>query len=303
MKFSIIIPTFNRSHLISIAIKSVLDQTFSDWELIIVDDGSTDNTKEIVSGFKDERIKYIYQKNSERSAARNRGIEHANSGWICFLDSDDKYLPDHLETLNNELCIDSLPRLIVTGTLIQVNGQLKKNPLINSESHNVLMEIWTKFILMNSVCVHFSILQNNHFDIRYKYWEDTHLWLRIAAQFPFQQIEKYTTCQISNEEGTVNQSRNNLTLDIVNQAINSIKDLRDNYENIFIDKLKKTDFNNHIDSKYRNFLYINRQCKNVYRSFVIWLLAMFNKPSWYLVTELPKIFMNKLGIGISKNDN
>ena len=71
--FSIIIPTFNRAHMIHLAIKSVFNQTYKNWELIIVDDGSTDNTKEIIDKYieKDKRVKYLYQKNKERSAARN----------------------------------------------------------------------------------------------------------------------------------------------------------------------------------------------------------------------------------------
>jgi len=73
--FSIIIPTYNRAHLISKSIKSVLNQTYSNWELILVDDGSEDNTEEIVNSFGDNRIKYFYKKNEERSIARNYGID------------------------------------------------------------------------------------------------------------------------------------------------------------------------------------------------------------------------------------
>ena len=89
--FSIIIPAFNRAHLISKAIDSVIAQTFEDWELIIVDDGSTDNTKDLICNYqeKDSRINYIFQKNAERSAARNNGIANAKGEYICFLDSDD----------------------------------------------------------------------------------------------------------------------------------------------------------------------------------------------------------------------
>ena len=70
--FSIIIPTYNRAGMISKAINSVLSQTYPNWELLIINDGSTDNTEEIINSFKDNRIKYLYQKNSGKSAARNR---------------------------------------------------------------------------------------------------------------------------------------------------------------------------------------------------------------------------------------
>lgn len=95
---SIILPTYNRAHLLSRAIQSVLDQTYQDFELIIVDDGSTDNTEEIVKSFNDERIKYIWQgENKGVSAARNTGIKMAKGKYIAFQDSDDEWMPEKLE--------------------------------------------------------------------------------------------------------------------------------------------------------------------------------------------------------------
>src|SRR5688572_11938068 len=101
--FSVILPTYNRAHLISKAIESMLAQSYQSWELIIVDDGSTDNTKEVISGFSDARINYIYQKNSERSAARNNGIAHSRGRYICFLDSDDYFMTNHLENMHKAI--------------------------------------------------------------------------------------------------------------------------------------------------------------------------------------------------------
>ena len=100
--FSVVLPTFNRSNFITGAINSLLNQTYDDWELIIVDDGSTDNTKKVVEQFskKDSRIKYHYQKNSERSAARNNGINKTKGNYICFIDSDDLYEEGYLNALH-----------------------------------------------------------------------------------------------------------------------------------------------------------------------------------------------------------
>ena len=94
--FSIIIPTYNRAKTILSTIQSVLNQSFHNWELLIIDDGSTDNTKSLIKSFIDKRIIYIYQENSERSEARNNGIVNAKGDYICFIDSDDLFHKNHL---------------------------------------------------------------------------------------------------------------------------------------------------------------------------------------------------------------
>lgn len=95
---SVIIPTYNREASIASSIQSVLDQTWQNYEIIVVDDGSTDNTWRIVDQFTDERIRYIYlDQNSGPSRARNEGIRQAKHKFIAFLDSDDEWLPQKLE--------------------------------------------------------------------------------------------------------------------------------------------------------------------------------------------------------------
>ncbi|MEO7522923.1 MAG: glycosyltransferase family 2 protein [Ferruginibacter sp.] len=97
---SIIIPCYNQGHFLNDAIDSVLKQTYSNWECIIVDDGSSDNTKEIASNFVqlDKRFRYIYKTNGGLSSARNRGIEKVSGKWIQFLDADDVLEPRKFST-------------------------------------------------------------------------------------------------------------------------------------------------------------------------------------------------------------
>ncbi len=96
-RVSVIIPTYNRAHLIGQALESVLNQTYPNTEVIVVDDGSTDNTKEVIARYDSSRVRYIYQANAGPSAARNNGVRHSEAEFISFLDSDDTYLPTKLE--------------------------------------------------------------------------------------------------------------------------------------------------------------------------------------------------------------
>ncbi len=95
-KVSVIIPTYNRAHFLCEALDSALSQTFKDFEIIIVDDGSTDNTKQVLEKY-GSRIYYIYQENKGRAEARNTGIRRAKGEHIAFLDDDDIWLPNKLE--------------------------------------------------------------------------------------------------------------------------------------------------------------------------------------------------------------
>ena len=97
---SVILPTFDRADLLPRSISSVLAQTFTDWELIVIDDGSTDNTAEVVAAWQKQsaRIRYVRQANQGVGAARNRGVAEARGEYIACLDSDDEYRPAHLET-------------------------------------------------------------------------------------------------------------------------------------------------------------------------------------------------------------
>lgn len=97
-KVSVVIPAYNQADYLGQAIQSVINQTYQDWELIVVDDGSTDNTAKVLSRFSDARISYIYQANKGLPGARNTGIELSSGEYLAFLDSDDYYHPEKLAT-------------------------------------------------------------------------------------------------------------------------------------------------------------------------------------------------------------
>jgi glycosyltransferase involved in cell wall biosynthesis len=97
MNISVIIPTFNRASLIERAVGSVLEQTVKPLEIIVVDDGSTDNTQEVIENIGSSLVKYVYRENGGAGAARNTGVKKASGDWIAFQDSDDVWRPDKLE--------------------------------------------------------------------------------------------------------------------------------------------------------------------------------------------------------------
>jgi glycosyltransferase involved in cell wall biosynthesis len=103
--FSVVIATYNRANMIGDTIRSILRQSVTDFELIVVDDGSKDETVDVIGKWTDQdaRVRYIYQENMERGAARNNGFKNARGNYVVFFDSDDEMLPNHLQTLRNAI--------------------------------------------------------------------------------------------------------------------------------------------------------------------------------------------------------
>jgi glycosyltransferase involved in cell wall biosynthesis len=188
--FSILIPTFNREKILPIAVESVLNQTFSDFELIIVDNGSTDNTKKVIEDYSDERIKYYWQNGSGSPAnPRNTGITIAKGEWICFLDSDDSWNKNKLRVISEYISKNNHYDIIchhmnvqtvnqsrsvirfagATGKVSNKNMILLGNPLINSATI-----VRNEFIIKNSIVI----------DERKEFigCEDWELWLQCASK-------------------------------------------------------------------------------------------------------------------------
>ncbi len=211
--FSIIIPTYNRAHMLPQALQSVQDQTFPDWECIVVDDGSTDNTKEILQQWieKDNRFRYIYQENAERSAARNNGIKNAKGKYICFLDSDDYYLKERLENLFSFINKNDNPiAMIFSGIAIEHNDKVKNinYPLVEeNDKYNYIAE---NVIFSQQVCIHYSILKKHNYNPNFTVGEDMELWLRIVDKHKLLHLNNDCSVVVTEHENrTVNLSKHN----------------------------------------------------------------------------------------------
>ncbi len=161
MGIDVIVPVYNREKYIGECIESVLNQTYSDWKLILVDDGSTDASESICNEYakKDSRIFVIHQKNSGVSAARNTGIVHSDNDFLCFLDSDDLYEPNALEimvsTLNDnnvDAAFFNMKNVYSDKTILKP-ARLKKGKYSFNDICDILIDDGTLTgILLGSTC-------------------------------------------------------------------------------------------------------------------------------------------------------
>lgn len=189
-KVSIIMPAYNAENYINKSVKSVLDQTFKNWELIIIDDGSSDRTAEICKKYVslDNRIIYLFQENSKQATARNNGLKIAKGDIIAFLDSDDLWLPTKLELSLSYFDLNKFD-LIFTDSYfgnddeIKIGSNLKKLNVIDSEYFG--KKAIAQFIEYNkipilTVLVKKIYIENiNFFDSQCVPAEDYDLWLRL----------------------------------------------------------------------------------------------------------------------------
>jgi glycosyltransferase involved in cell wall biosynthesis len=210
---SIIIPTYNRSAFIGEAIDSVLQQTFSDFELIVIDDGSTDSTGEIVNAFKDERLVFIQQENAGRSAARNRALATARGKYIAFLDSDDTYLQDKLERQVNFMeAHPEIGMIYTSAKCIDADGNiLKNNVYVASVSGQIYRQVAffrPVTITLPTVMVRREVLDNvGGFDEKMERFEDTDLWRRISKRYQVGALN-YPTCLLRTHDDNTLRTQN-----------------------------------------------------------------------------------------------
>lgn len=195
-KVSVVIPTYNRGHLVSRAIRSVLDQTYQNFEVIVVDDASTDNTEKVVKKFNDKRIKYIrHERNRGGSAARNTGIKTAQGEYIAFQDSDDEWLPEKLE--KQVRVLENAPSevgVVYTGIWRMKDGKKTYIPSskINQKEGNIHDELLRgSFVTTQAAIVKNETFRNvGLFDERLPRLQDWELFIRISNFYEFKYIDE-----------------------------------------------------------------------------------------------------------------
>jgi glycosyltransferase involved in cell wall biosynthesis len=217
---SVILPTHNRGHSIKRAIQSVLDQTYQNFELIIVDDGSKDNTEEIVKEYEDQRIRYIkHEINQGAGVARNTGLKSARGAYIAFQDSDDEWLPEKLQkqievyqraTADIGVVYTDMYRISEVGEMKYWKSPvIKKGQLINPKT----LDYQTQGLGIQSTLIRrdcFNIV--GLFDENLPRWIDLELFIRLSKYYEFicirdPLVKYYATEGISSNLNNLNIAR------------------------------------------------------------------------------------------------
>ena len=188
-KISVIIPTYNRENLIGKAITSALNQTYKNLEVLIIDDGSTDNTKEIIDKFSDKRVKYIKLKeNLGGSNARNIGIKMATGKFISFQDSDDIFYPNKLEfqinnLINKKSVLDFCKIKVIFNSSLQyiIPHEYQENNIIQGNIFSELIK-GGNFISTQSILIKKNFITKYYFDINMPRLQDYELILRMIPK-------------------------------------------------------------------------------------------------------------------------
>jgi glycosyltransferase involved in cell wall biosynthesis len=242
-QISAVIPTYNRAHLIGRAIESVLGQRYAPTEVIVIDDGSTDRTRQVVESY-DARVRYVFQSNSGVSTARNRGVKEARFEWIAFLDSDDCWLPDHLGRIVNAIeATRGDAALYFSDTQqptedggrrfwhlcgLEIAGEFEFRP----DAGEWAIAPVQPMMIQASVIRRMTYLEVGGLAEQLRTREDTHLFYKLALQYPACAVSGCGTVMNSNDNIRLTQEYDTESLVYRNASIFLYKDLLGSVSNI-----------------------------------------------------------------------
>jgi glycosyltransferase involved in cell wall biosynthesis len=200
--FSIVIPTYNRAHFIHKTITSVLLQDFEDFEILVVDDGSKDNTEDIVKSFTDARVQYYKKINGERGAARNYGTARATGLYINFFDSDDLMYPNHLSVANKLIQATDRPEFFH----LAYDRKLEDGSVID-RVNNFDDSVRRKIFFDNRLSCN-GVLLRNEIACQFPFEEDRtmassedwELWIRLASRFILHYSNEITSSVVNHDQ-------------------------------------------------------------------------------------------------------
>ena len=304
---SIILPAYNASLTIRDTIKSILNQSFKDFELIIINDGSTDGTVEVLRKFTDDRIRLFNFKNRGLPESRNRGIKKAKGKYISFIDADDMWVQQKLEFQYNALLSNPDCDVAYSWTLFIDESGTILHPLRTTKYNGYVFEhlICSNFIGSGSniLATRGAIKKTGYFNTEYKSSEDWDYYLRLSKSFKFVYVPKF---QILYRQSP-NSMTNNIGLieseaiRVTNDTFNNIKDLDIKKKPISISNIKL----------YSAYLYLTRQPKGIWKrkvflkccqSLRLYPQNLFNISFLYIILALliVSILPSKYSSGVLK---
>ncbi len=207
---SIVIPLYNKIKSIARAIDSVLAQTYADWELVVIDDGSTDSSKDIVTSYTDPRIKYYYQSNAGVSTARNNGVQKAKGEWIVFLDADDYLTPKALDIFIS-LYVEYGTDFCAANFQSCKNGELKAP--FSKRRRGILDDNFKSWYYreyypgrMSSFMVNRDLMLSHKFRTDLTRYEDCEVMVRVLRDCKVSFSDKVTMIYTDDQKGLSNRA-------------------------------------------------------------------------------------------------
>jgi glycosyltransferase involved in cell wall biosynthesis len=290
---SVIIPAYNRASTIIRAIDSVLNQTYKIFEIIIVDDGSLDNTKQLVESIKDKRMVYIkHPRNEGGAAARNTGIKVAKGQYIAFLDSDDEWLPEKIEKqLNLFRKLDNSFGVVYTGFYV-----IKKNKIIKEFTPRKKMYVLNDLLMSNCIGTLSSVMVRveylniiRGFDETFKSCQDWDLYIRLSKLCKFDFI---TGCLVKYHETDDSFRISNKRQAIVSGHEKIFEKYNNEINNLPIEL--KALFFNYLGRKYLETGELKLALCKIFKAFIvsnnyIYLLKIFKGILLFVLFKIRKI--------------
>lgn len=226
IRFSVVIPLYNKEQSIVNTLLSVLNQSYQNFEIVIINDGSTDSSIDVVKTIKDERIRLIHQKNQGVSTARNRGIQEASHEWIAFLDGDDLWEPNHLEEIIKMMNTFPNEKVYVTSFEYSDKRKMYKHerdsPIFKIDNYfkEAIKEnlLWTSIVVVHVQC----FIDVGDFNIKLNRGEDLDLWARLARGYSIMKSNRITAIYNIDDMFSLTKSKSNYE-----KSILSIIDLHD----------------------------------------------------------------------------
>lgn len=292
--FSVVIPTYNRAQLVSRAIKSVLSQTYPHFEVIVIDDGSTDNTEQVVSSLKDSRISYVKKENGERGAARNYGVARSMGDYVTFLDSDDMMYRECLTTASITVSDYGRPSIFHLAYEIRSEGD-------KAERKVLLPALVNEELLKGNPLSCIGVFLRRDIALEHPFpearelagSEDWVLWLKLAARYPIVHIPRVSACLIQHERRSVLKIEKNMFLRRIEGA----------YQEILKDQAVKGKFSERIRMVRAN-LYIYASLHLVLGGFRKEAIKLFLKSVFAywpaLLSKRGAVLVSKLALHVSR---